>query len=1193
MPSSTRVFISATTGDLGSIRQLAKEALLSMDCHPVEQTNFPPDYRTVREILKEKISGCQAVIHIVGQRYGAEPNPAKLPNGASRRSYTQIEYDLAKQLNKKVYVFLCPNSFPFNDCEPESDEKQRLQQAHRNQLSAGDQIWTKVTGSDELAVRIRELQLELDELRDRVQRSTIGVFAGAAFLVFLLCGLIYGISRLGGDVVDLESTVVAGAQQTAEEIRKLYEDPDVLVGKLKSNIRKRADDQIANAKSVEANWRRIQEIEKERDSALDRVDDLVVTIREGLSGEPDPIFSEAARLLAEEGVEEAITFLESKQPETLDEVDLLLQRQAEDETRKRKLLARILLKADLHKTNLEYDKSRELYKTVASKASQWSRARWAFGLLLIELAEFEAAEPHLIAAQEFAEGDDERFVAANCLGTLYLVQARYGEAEPLIRRALAINEQIVGSEHPNVAKGLSNLGLLLMRTNRLAEAEPMMRRAMAIDEKVYGAEDPKVARDLNNLGQLLKETNQLAEAEPMMRRAMAIDEKVYGAEHPNVARDLSNLAQLLQETNQLAEVEQMIRRAMAIDERFYGNEHPNYAIRLNNLAAFLLSKNRLVEAEPMMRRALAIHEKSYGPKHPRVASDLNNLAQLLKNTSRVVEAGYLMRRALAIDEQSSGGEHPDFARDLNNLAQLLQDTNRLVEAEQLMRRAFAIFEQSYGAKHPNVAVNLNNLALLMETTSRLAEAESLLCRALAIDERSYGADHPKVAIRLSGLAILLKATKRLAEAEPLMRRALAIDEKFYGPNHSIIARHLYQLSGLLQTTNRLPESESLIRHALAIDEQFHGTEHITVASDLIRLATLLKATNRLTEAERLWRRALAIVIAEQKSSTREHPLFSPLRLNYIKMLQSMNLSEEEISHRLQNVKNVNGPLESIEPEVERLLGPTQPVADILAALDSQYESEGRPQFYFLKPDQPMSPHLVELLKPTPLSLNARGVRAYHNDAYAESIVQYDEALKISANNPRNVSVLFRTRTNRAAALRDLGEVSQARDELDLLLSGLDENDASLYLLKGRAYYHRALCEWRLGDSEAASRDAEKSMQVYGDDARAATVKQQTERLLEELRDGKPIPPLVEGDTTAALESARVRFRATENLKRLSLDQPAAPLLDKMLGPVQATEEVFAAFDRQYRDQGRPEVWFLPLDEPISLHLDELLGKVRE
>ena len=59
-----------------------------------------------------------------------------------------------------------------------------------------------------------------------------------------------------------------------------------------------------------------------------------------------------------------------------------------------------------------------------------------------------------------------------------------------------------------------------------------MRRALAIDEQSYGPDHPDVAIDLNNLAQLLQATNRLAEAEPLMRRALAIDEQAYGPTTP-------------------------------------------------------------------------------------------------------------------------------------------------------------------------------------------------------------------------------------------------------------------------------------------------------------------------------------------------------------------------------------------------------------------------------------------------------------------------------------------------------------------------------------------------------------------------------------------------------------------------------------------------------------------------------------
>ena len=41
-----------------------------------------------------------------------------------------------------------------------------------------------------------------------------------------------------------------------------------------------------------------------------------------------------------------------------------------------------------------------------------------------------------------------------------------------------------GPDHPKVATRLNNLATLLQDTNRLGEAEPLMRRALAIDEQL-------------------------------------------------------------------------------------------------------------------------------------------------------------------------------------------------------------------------------------------------------------------------------------------------------------------------------------------------------------------------------------------------------------------------------------------------------------------------------------------------------------------------------------------------------------------------------------------------------------------------------------------------------------------------------------------------------------------------------------
>jgi tetratricopeptide (TPR) repeat protein len=401
-------------------------------------------------------------------------------------------------------------------------------------------------------------------------------------------------------------------------------------------------------------------------------------------------------------------------------------------------------------------------------------------------------------------------------------------------------------EDIRISMAASNLAFFLsFQLSIHQEAEPLMERALKIDEKIFGPDHPNVARGLNNLAQLLKATNRLKEAQPLIQRVLKTDEKSFGQDHPEVARDLNNLAQLLKATNRLKEAEPLMQRALKIDENSFGPDHPRIATNLCNLAQLLQATNRLKEAEPLMGRALKIDENSFGPDHPDVARDLNNLAMLLQDTNRFKEAEPLMLRALKIDENSFGPDHPNVARDLNNLALMLKTTNRLKEAEPLILRALKIDENSFGPDHPKVAIHLNNLALMLKATNRLKEAEPLMERALKIDENSFGPDHPKIAIRLNNLAALLQDTNRLKEAEPLMQRALKIDENSFGPDHPNIALRLNNMAQFLKATNRLKGAESLARRAVEILVTFSqstGHQHPHLKTALNNYISLLLAT---------------------------------------------------------------------------------------------------------------------------------------------------------------------------------------------------------------------------------------------------------------------------------------------------------------------------------------------------------------
>ena len=55
------------------------------------------------------------------------------------------------------------------------------------------------------------------------------------------------------------------------------------------------------------------------------------------------------------------------------------------------------------------------------------------------------------------------------LGALYRIEERYAEAEPLLQRAVAIAERVLGPDHPQTAASLSHLARLYHAQGKLTE----------------------------------------------------------------------------------------------------------------------------------------------------------------------------------------------------------------------------------------------------------------------------------------------------------------------------------------------------------------------------------------------------------------------------------------------------------------------------------------------------------------------------------------------------------------------------------------------------------------------------------------------------------------------------------------------------------------------------------------------------
>ena len=119
-----RLFLSAVSSELRTVRQRVAATVRTLGFDPVSQDDFPTGYGELRLWLREQVDGCEGLIQIVGQGYGAEPREVDADYG--RVSYTQFELLYALRQHKKTWLIIA------------GEQVQRDSPLEQLDLSAGD-----------------------------------------------------------------------------------------------------------------------------------------------------------------------------------------------------------------------------------------------------------------------------------------------------------------------------------------------------------------------------------------------------------------------------------------------------------------------------------------------------------------------------------------------------------------------------------------------------------------------------------------------------------------------------------------------------------------------------------------------------------------------------------------------------------------------------------------------------------------------------------------------------------------------------------------------------------------------------------------------------------------------------------------------------------------------------------------------
>jgi tetratricopeptide (TPR) repeat protein len=126
------------------------------------------------------------------------------------------------------------------------------------------------------------------------------------------------------------------------------------------------------------------------------------------------------------------------------------------------------------------------------------------------------------------------------IGRFYQGQGNYSFAESYYRNCLEVIKAKFGTNHPDFATSLNNLGNLRREQGNYKEAERLYLEALEKRKNLLGEEHPSFATSLNNLGNLCRIQGNYKEAERLYLEALEIRRSLLGEEHPrgsNLKRD--------------------------------------------------------------------------------------------------------------------------------------------------------------------------------------------------------------------------------------------------------------------------------------------------------------------------------------------------------------------------------------------------------------------------------------------------------------------------------------------------------------------------------------------------------------------------------------------------------------------------------------------------------------------------------
>lgn len=361
-----RLFLSAVSEELRSSRQAVAATVRTLGFDPVSQDDFPTGHGELRQWLRDQIDSCEGIIQLVGHGYGAEPPDVDPEHG--RISYTQLELLYASAKGKETWVIVmgegcCRDKpierldLPRETAHPDpagyQAERRKLQEDYILRLTRENYL--RHTANDDTELQNIVLRRRDERWQCRLSATIIAILLGIA------------------------ATIGGGWWAYNKLFRSVQQFAVVNTEKIRAHLLQTAGEthrrELAEADAVK-DWKERQRLREAAENAhtarLSRIEDLAASFAEIEGrGTATSVFQEMTRILTEQGVDEAIAYVDAQRPSIL---KIVQARATATRERNRTDLQPLLKTVGLYESKGQAPEARALYNEILAVDPDWPEA---------------------------------------------------------------------------------------------------------------------------------------------------------------------------------------------------------------------------------------------------------------------------------------------------------------------------------------------------------------------------------------------------------------------------------------------------------------------------------------------------------------------------------------------------------------------------------------------------------------------------------------------------------------------------------------------------------------------------------------------------------------------------------------------------------------------------------------------------